>query len=473
MKAKRFTAKNMQQALRMVSDELGPDAVILSNKRSGKGVEVIAALDYQEIANEQQQQELERQLILQQELEQARQVTGEIRQEQPALDKVSFSSASLDNTNLNKSSSFDHSNVSSTAALKEALLGIKEGTIAQSKALEAVMLGEEELQDTISQQAANMSYDEAAPFFNRVSDELKDLKNWLVSQQGNAWNPTRPLSWQQAQIWQRCQDLGIDPSWADKLVSALPEDDDDIEKGWAQCLRFIAEDLPLAENNMLQTGGCFAFVGPTGAGKSTTIGKLAAQYVINHGNDDIALITMDNYRIAAHDQLKAFARIMEIPLLILEPNGDLSAMLEQLSDKKFILIDTAGLAIQDPHFSVQLSMLKGAGNKVQTLLALPLTSQARCLQENFEHFKPAGIDGCIFTKLDECFSLGQAMSIASVTRLPIHMVTDGPHIPDDIHFPNAKKMVRLAEQMARMAQTRWQTSEVSSAMNNNFMQHGV
>ena len=452
MKAKRFTAKNMQQALRMVSDELGPDAVILSNKRLGKGVEVIAALDYQEVTNEQQQQELDRQLALQQELEQAKQATGKIRQEQPQLDR---------------------SNVATTAALKEALIGIKEGTIAQSAALEAVMQGEEELKQSISEQATSLGSDESTPFLNKVSDELKDLKNWLVSQQGNAWNPNRPLSWQQAQIWQRCQDLGIDPSWADKLVSALTEDDDDIEKGWAQCLRLIAEDLPLAKNNMLQTGGCFAFVGPTGAGKSTTIGKLAAQYVINHGNEDIALITMDNYRIAAHDQLKAFARIMEIPLLVLEPNGDLSAMLDQLADKKFILIDTAGLAIQDPHFSVQLSMLKGAGNKVHTLLALPLTSQARCLQENYEHFKPAGIDGCIFTKLDECFSLGQAMSIASVTRLPIHMVTDGPHIPDDIHFPNAEKMVRLAEQMARMAQARWQTSEVSSAMNNNFMQHGV
>ena len=452
MKAKRFTAKNMQQALRMVSDELGPDAVILSNKRLGKGVEVIAALDYQEVTNEQQQQELDRQLALQQELEQAKQATGKIRQEQPQLDR---------------------SNVATTAALKEALIGIKEGTIAQSAALEAVMQGEEELKQSISEQATSLGSDESTPFLNKVSDELKDLKNWLVSQQGNAWNPNRPLSWQQAQIWQRCQDLGIDPSWADKLVSALAEDDDDIEKGWAQCLRLIAEDLPLAKNNMLQTSGCFAFVGPTGAGKSTTIGKLAAQYVINHGNEDIALITMDNYRIAAHDQLKAFARIMEIPLLVLEPNGDLSAMLDQLADKKFILIDTAGLAIQDPHFSVQLSMLKGAGNKVHTLLALPLTSQARCLQENYEHFKPAGIDGCIFTKLDECFSLGQAMSIASVTRLPIHMVTDGPHIPDDIHFPNAEKMVRLAEQMARMAQARWQTSEVSSAMNNNFMQHGV
>ncbi|MBL4881931.1 MAG: flagellar biosynthesis protein FlhF [Oleispira sp.] len=463
MKAKRFTAKNMQQALRMVSAELGPDAVILSNKRLGKGVEVIAALDYQEMADEQQQQEIDRQLSLQQELEQAKQATGKIRQAQPSQAQASQEKPKL-----------DHANVSSTAALKEALMGIKEGTIAQSKALDAVMQSEEELQQTMSQKTSSMSSAEAEPFLAKVSDELKDLKNWLVSQQGNAWNPNRPLSWQQAQIWQRCQDLGIDPSWADKLVSAIPDDDDEnIEKGWAQCLRFIAEDLPLAENNMLHTGGCFAFVGPTGAGKSTTIGKLAAQYVMNHGSDNIALITMDNYRIAAHDQLKTFARIMEVPLMVLEPNGDLSALLEKLSDKKFILIDTAGLAIQDPHFSVQLSMLKGAGNKVHTLLALPLTSQARCLQENFEHFKPAGIDGCIFTKLDECFSLGQAMSIASVTRLPIHMVTDGPHIPDDIHFPNAEKMVRLAEQMARMAQTRWQTSEMSSAANNNFMQHGV
>lgn len=461
MKAKRFTAKNMQQALRMVSDELGPDAVILSNKRLDKGVEVIAALDYQEMADEQRQQELERQLMLQQELEQAKQATGKIRQEQPMPHMPKANMAKM-----------EQDDVSSTAALKEALMGLKEGTIAQSAALDAVMLGEKEFQQSLSEQTAHMSNEEATPLFDKVSAELKDLKNWLVSQQGNAWNPSRPLSWQQAQIWQRCQDLGIDPSWSDKLVSAIP-DDEDIEKGWAQCLRFIADDLPLADNNVLDTGGCFAFVGPTGAGKSTTIGKLAAQYVMTHGNEDIALITMDNYRIAAHDQLKAFARIMEVPLLVLEPNGDLGAMLDQLSDKKFILIDTAGLAIQDPHFPVQLSMLKGAGNRVKTLLALPLTSQARCLQENYEHFKPAGIDGCIFTKLDECFSLGEAMSIASVTRLPIHMVTDGPHIPDDIHFPNAVKMVRLAEQMARMAQARWQTSEVSTAMNNNFMQYGA
>jgi flagellar biosynthesis protein FlhF len=149
MKAKRFTAKNMQQALRMVSDELGPDAVILSNKRLGKGVEVIAALDYQEMANEQQQQEIDRQLALQQELEQAKQATGKIRQEQP----------------VQKQAKLDQSSVATTAALKEALMGIKEGTIAQSAALDAVMQGEEELQQTISQQTSAMSSEQATPFF--------------------------------------------------------------------------------------------------------------------------------------------------------------------------------------------------------------------------------------------------------------------------------------------------------------------
>lgn len=479
MKAKRFTAKNMQQALRMVSDELGPDAVILSNKRIAKGVEVVAALDFQELNQAQQQEELDRQLTLQQELEQAKQTTQKIRQEPSRLIEdgtLSDTSALRDmlqdlkqhmpqglKENLNHSdnqySTEQNASIQNNARQAPESISFSKPSERQSDQGSA----------TESVQSASES---GAPILNKVSDELNDLKNWLISQHGNAWNPTRPMNWEQAQVWQRCQDLGIDPSWADKLVSHLDEHDD-IEKTWAQCLDLIAEDLPLAKNNMLQVGGVYAFVGPTGAGKTTTIGKLAAQYVMNHGSEHVALITLDNYRIAAHDQLKAFARIMEVPLHIVPPDGDLAHLLEELKDKQFILIDTAGLASHDPHFSVQLSMLKKIGLDVKTLLTLPLTSQARCLQENFEHFKSAGIDGCIFTKLDECFSLGQAMGIAAVTRLPLHMVTDGPHIPDDIHFPDAKKMVRLAEQMARMAQTRWQTSELSSAKSNNIMQHGA
>lgn len=479
MKAKRFTARNMQQALRMVADELGPDAVILSNKRVAKGVEVVAALGYEEIATEQQQSELDRQLALQQELEQARDTTQRIRTEEKETPKTPGSKTSA-------SQMVDQDRLSDTSALREMLQDIRQHMAPPET-------GSGPVYDAGSQSAAakiirTQNNKAAAPapepvkedtelttavsHLSQVSDELKDLKNWLVSQSGNAWNPTRPMNWQQAQIWQRCQDLGIDPSWADKLVSHL-EEKEDIEMAWAQCLQLIAHDLPLASNNILQNGGCYAFIGPTGAGKTTTIGKLAAQYVMNHGNEGVVLITLDNYRIAAHDQLRAFARIMDVPLHILPPDGDLVKLLDSLEESRLVLIDTAGLASHDPHFSVQLSMLKAAGRGVRNLLTLPLTSQARCLQENFEHFKPAGVDGCIFTKLDECFSLGQAMSIAAVTRLPLHMVTDGPHIPDDIHFPDAVKMVRLAEQMARMAQTRWQTSELNSATSNKIVQHGA
>jgi flagellar biosynthesis protein FlhF len=119
-------------------------------------------------------------------------------------------------------------------------------------------------------------------------------------------------------------------------------------------------------------------------------------------------------------------------------------------------------------------MLKQAGAGLSKLLVLPLTSQGRCLQENFEHFKAAGLSGCIFTKLDECFSLGPGMSIAALGHLPVTLVTDGPHIPDDLHYPDAMRLVNLAEQMARMARTRWQAAEaLNMATQQTSFQHGV
>src|SRR5690606_14239072 len=111
----------------------------------------------------------------------------------------------------------------------------------------------------------------------------------------------------------------------------------------------------------------------------------------------VALVTLDNYRVAAHDQLRSFSRILGVPLHVLPAQGDLGKLLDTLRDKKLVLVDSAGLASQDPHFNVQLSMLKQAGPRLKKLLVLPLTSQGRCLQENYEHFKAAGLSGCVFT----------------------------------------------------------------------------
>ena len=306
-----------------------------------------------------------------------------------------------------------------------------------------------------------------------MQGELRELKDWLVSHQGSAWDTRRPLTWQQSQLWQRCQDIGLEPAWADRVVS-MSDQSGDLEQAWKSALGVIQSDLPLLPQGVLEKGGTIALVGPTGAGKTTTLGKIAARFVQRHGPDSVAFVTLDNYRMAAHDQLQAFARILGVEMKVVLQNGDLVKTLSTLRKKKLVLIDSAGLASQDPHFSSQLSMLKQTGRDVRKFLVLPLTSQARCLQENYEHFKPAGLDGCIFTKLDECFSLGAGLSVAALTRLPLTLITDGPHIPDDLHYPDASRLVNLAEQMARMARTRWQAAEaMNMATQQQSFQHGV
>lgn len=429
MKVKRFTAPNMQQALRKVSQEMGADAVIMSSKKVGQAFEVVAALDYQ-AGQEKNTQEVERQLTLQQELESSR------LQEQ-----------------LSRSRLMQHSSVQT-----------EDNTLAEPR------YPGRSLSNSPSETAHSLN----PQALNAVSDELKTLKDWLVSHHGSAWDTRRPMTWQQSQMWQRCQDVGLEPAWADRITSRVPGDVD-VEKSWQQVLTFIADDLPIARGDILQKGGHYALVGPTGAGKTTTIGKLAAQYVLKHGPDSVALITLDHYRVAAHDQINTFARILNVDLHKVRSTQELQEALLKTRDKSLVLIDSAGLASQDPHFQPQLSILKKAraAIKLKTLLVLPLTSQGRCLQENYEHFKAAGLAGCVFSKLDECFSLGPAMSVAALTRLPVSLITDGPHIPDDVHYPDAHKLVSLAEQMARMARTRWQAAEAMKTTTEPRFQHGV
>ena len=447
MKVKRFVADNMQLALKMVSAELGPDAVIVSSRRLDNGMEVVASSEMLGEIDNAKQGELDRQLRLQRELEAAKQAaraSAAQRQEYAADTAARYAPQQRDSQQAS-------AQVSRTEADVAAATRLAEQAAEERKKLD-------ETYQTRLQE---------------MQGELRELKDWLVSHQGSAWDTRRPLTWQQSQLWQRCQDIGLEPAWADRVVS-MSDQSGDLEQAWKSALGVIQNDLPILPQGVLEKGGTIALVGPTGAGKTTTLGKIAARFVQRHGPDSVAFVTLDNYRMAAHDQLQAFARILGVEMKVVLQNGDLVKTLSTLRKKKLVLIDSAGLASQDPHFSSQLSMLKQTGRDVRKFLVLPLTSQARCLQENYEHFKPAGLDGCIFTKLDECFSLGAGLSVAALTRLPLTLITDGPHIPDDLHYPDASRLVNLAEQMARMARTRWQAAEaMNMATQQQSFQHGV
>lgn len=460
MKVKRFTAANMQQALRLVSQQLGADAVILSSKKVDAGIEVVAALDYQS-GNSQHNAEVDRQLRLQQELEAAKVASREPQNVRKR-----------DERREEREAYVSRADVSSKDGLSAVLSGLKQERPPREKQPLAET-GSEEAADPARRRVTDRDESWYSNALAQMSGELRELKDWMVSHQGSAWDTRRPLTWQQSQLWQRCQDVGLEPAWADRIASRL-ENQPDLESAWTKALKLIAADLPIAPSGLIERGGLFALVGPTGAGKTTTIGKLAAQFVIRNGAESVALVTLDNYRVAAHDQLRTFARILGVALHTVPANGDLAKVLDGLKGKKLVLVDSAGLGSQDPHFGVQLSMLKKAGPRLKKLLVLPLTSQGRCLQENYEHFKAAGLAGCVFTKLDECFSLGPALSVAALTQLPVTLVTDGPHIPDDVHYPDAEKLVKLAEQMARMARTRWQAAEAMNFANQQSgIQHGA
>ena len=462
MKVKRIVADNMQQALRQVSQILGPDAVIVSSKKLEKGIEVVAALDLEDHADPAQQQEMDRQVNLQRELDQARrELQGASN---PALREA-------------REEYVRQSDLSSPEGIREALAALKDGVPDSASYAQSTAQSQSENRAQPSAAAAQPAPTSSGQAgFESLEDmrgELRELKNWLVSHQGSAWDTSRPLTWQQSQLWQRCQDMGLEPAWADRVVTAC-ESDGNMQSTWAEALNQIRADLPIAPPGLLEQGGHYILVGPTGAGKTTTLGKIAARFVLTHGPESVALLTLDNYRVAAHDQLRTFARILGVDMKVVQQGGDLAKAYDEVRDRKLVLIDSAGLSSQDPHFSEQLSMLKQVGKQLKKLLVLPLTSQARCLQENYEHFRPVSLDGCVFTKLDECFSLGAAMSVAALTRLPVTLVTNGPHIPDDLHYPDGQHLVKMAEQMACLARTRWQAAEaMNMATQQTSFQQGV
>jgi flagellar biosynthesis protein FlhF len=205
----------------------------------------------------------------------------------------------------------------------------------------------------------------------------------------------------------------------------------------------LAHQLPVIGRDVVDQGGVFAFVGPTGAGKTTTIGKLAARYVLQHGADKVALITTDTYRIAAHDQLRSLARILRVPVRVVDETNPLDSVLRSLRHCSLVLIDTAGFRHGDPHLKAQLRTL-AEQQQIKTFLVMSCNSQAQMLKASVHAYGAASLQGCILTKLDETASIGEALGVAIQNRLPVVYTTDGQDIPKHLEVARAHQLVSKA-----------------------------
>jgi flagellar biosynthesis protein FlhF len=209
----------------------------------------------------------------------------------------------------------------------------------------------------------------------------------------------------------------------------------------AECLE---RELWIAgADEIINNGGVYALVGPTGVGKTTTVAKLAARAVVRFGASKVALLTTDGYRVGAHDQLRIYGRILGVPVHAIRDGNDLAQVLASLADRHLVLIDTIGMSQRDRALAEQAAMLAGSGD-VKRVLMVQTTANARTLEQVVTAYKKTGIDGCILTKTDEAASIAPALDVVIRHQLPVHYVTDGQRVPEDLQLPDAAALVREA-----------------------------
>ncbi|MBI4384057.1 MAG: flagellar biosynthesis protein FlhF [Nitrospinae bacterium] len=186
-----------------------------------------------------------------------------------------------------------------------------------------------------------------------------------------------------------------------------------------------------------------ALVGPTGAGKTTTIAKLAAHFSLLD-KKKVALISLDTYRIGAFEQLRLYGEIMRVPAEMASGAADFRSLVRKHADKDLILVDTTGRSHKDPAYSGRLKeIFDAAGTKVETHLVLSATSQEKIFEESVRQFSPLAIDRVLFTKLDEGMSFGPLFNFSLKTRIPFSYFTTGQRVPEDIEVADREKVIRL------------------------------
>lgn len=405
MKIKRFLAPDMREAFRLVKEELGADAVILSNTSVDGGVEVIAAKDYDEQA-----------------------IKDAADKNESKLDAL------LDAELKNDRVSIDWSTPPKQAYREDYTPVKKRPELAQKK---------------VPKKSAKIATVEPIKKSEWIEDPaIKAVKHELDMMRHEFRTQLNALSWtDKAQqnpvridVIRRLLDTGFSKKLSLKLAESVAAETE-LEGAWISCLKLASQSLPIMENKILDEGGLVALIGPTGVGKTTTIAKIAARFRMRHGADQLALITTDNFRIGAHEQLSNFARILGVPMRVASTQEDFQEALTDFVDKRLVLIDTAGMSQRDIRMTEQFQLLRDDKFQIDKFLVISATTESRAMREVIKTFADASPKGCILTKLDETDCPGSALSAIIEQNIPLSFVTDGQRVPEDLHYPSADDLM--------------------------------
>ncbi len=416
MKVKRFFAPDMRQAMKLVRDEFGSDAAILSNNKVAGGVEIVTAVDYDASILREPSERIDP--------ENSDALTDSL------ADALAKAKDVIENASGQQSSD----------RLDNAF---------QVKAKERQFDQAEAMVDTLETRSRRQSPEDAA--MRAMQSEIQGLRELLREQMKETMSERKPV---EAMLYKRLRRMGLSEHFATRVIESISlADDVEFSTAWDKAVDQLRTQVLTTGSDVVDQGGIVALMGPTGAGKTTTIGKLAARYVLKYGPDSLALVTTDCYRVAAYEQLRTFGRILGVPVRVVDEKNSLDATLKSLKSKALILIDTAGLSVQDPNMKEQFSLLETASVRIRKYLVLSAISQQQVLQSTYETYRRHGLNGCVVTKLDEATSAGEVISLIADNRLPLAYLAGGQKIPDDLRSGDSGVLVSKALELLEKNET--------------------
>lgn len=407
MNVKKFRAANTREALRQVRDALGADAIILSNRPVDGMIEIMA------VAN---------------------------------MDMASLATPAIASAPVISQPRRPVEARPAAAASQEPRPVKREEISVLQRIRQEAML------DSVApsvHKTPPSSSPVPNPMDNVVEEmmrEIRSLRGMLEGQlAGLAWGELQRSDPVKVEILRHMLAAGFSPALSRQLLEKLPPGSD-FNRGVKWVKAALVHNLRAiqAGSDIIERGGVYALVGPTGVGKTTTVAKLAARCRLQHGANKLALLTTDSYRIGAHEQLKIYGKILGVPVYAVKDEADLQFTLADLQNKHLVLIDTVGMSQRDRRLTEQVALLAGAGRSVKRLLLVSANAQGSTLEDVVRAYRGADLEGCILTKIDEAISMGGALDVIVRHKLPVHYITNGQRVPEDLHLANAMYLVDRA-----------------------------
>jgi flagellar biosynthesis protein FlhF len=299
-----------------------------------------------------------------------------------------------------------------------------------------------------SSSSAAPSFGSAPPEDKRVDKllaEFSEVKQLLQTHlSARAWDDMQAQSTEKAEALRVLLNAGFSPQLcgetADQLSAQGPSDVPLMDRLQALIESKIQTLDPLS---VFDPGGVFAFIGPTGVGKTTAIAKIAARCVLRYGRDQLALLTTDTFRIGAQEQLKVYAKIIGVPVVSLRDSDDLASKLSSMKDRRVILLDTAGVSQRDTQMLEQSQLLLEGAPALKRILVMSSTTDLRTQEDVIlmyqmaeKNEKSRAVTAAIITKTDEAAQIGPVLDCLIRHQLPLMFLANGQRVPEDLSQAN-------------------------------------